>query len=488
MFHWVHKKGVRYPAAPFSPDRIYPELEGFVSDTDAQNEVYGLCRELFRRAGMDAPRFGRADWDPLAELVRGRRLIVIKPNLVLHLAGELQCSIAGLVVHASVIRSLVDYLLLAISRAGSPAEIVIADTPLQGADFARLCKQNGLAALHDFYARHGLPVRLTDMRQEQAVINENFLILKRVPLPGDPRGTRVVDLGTESTHYSPEAPERTLAVQDYESSTTNLNHSGKVHRYRFGKTILDADLVINLCKLKTHMKAGVTLALKNVVGANISKDYLPHFRPGGPRQGGDEFGKDSRYQAVVRRVRDYFNRRAGGRAVSGLHYVMKRAAYAMERRRRRNGKLSAYGGAWYGNDTLWRTIVDINRILFFADAEGRLHSSPQRAVLCMADGIVGMEGEGPMKGRDLPVGLLAWGDDPVEFDANLAWMMGFDPQRIPHIRCWAAEERMAVGRYPAALRAELEGAPRFRFTEPSGWVGRLVAEETLSRKPAAVTR
>ena len=431
-----------------------------------------MFRDLLHRAGCDADRFGSPDWNPLAPMVSGRRRIVIKPNLVLHKVGELSCSIDALVVHASVIRFLVDYLLLAARRMHQTVEIVIADTPLQSADFDRLCEQNGLVELMRHYRAAGAPVSLLDLRSERAVINDSFLILERRELAGDPAGSLVIDLATRSLHYDKGGESTRYSVQDYDDGITQQNHCGQVHRYRFSRTILDADLVINLCKLKTHGKAGVTLAMKNIIGANVSKDYLPHFVPGSPRRGGDEFSSDSVHQVIVRSVRDFFYRHP---SLAGAHRVLKRAACSVEAQRGRLGDVSAYAGAWHGNDTVWRTIVDINRALTYADSEGRLATVPQREVVYFVDGIWGMEGEGPLKGDDKQVGLLAMGDDPVEFDAKLAHFMGFDPLAVPHIGYWRVPRDLAVGTYPTRLDAGLPGGPRSEFREPAGWRGKLRA-------------
>jgi uncharacterized protein (DUF362 family) len=470
LFHSVIDRRATYPPPPFSPDRPYPELQGVIADEGPTNLVYGAFRDLLHKAGCDADRFGAAEWNPLAGLVRNRRRIVIKPNLVLHKVGELSCSIHGLVVHASVIRVLVDYLLLAARRLEQPLEVVIADTPLQSADFDLMCAQNGLADLMRHFGARGEPVSLLDLRLERAVINDHFLILERVALPGDPSGSVVVDLGEQSLHYDAGRRDARFSVQDYDDGITQQNHRGRVHRYRFSKTVLGADLLINLCKLKTHAKAGVTLAMKNIIGANVSKDYLPHFVPGGPRQGGDEFSSDSFHQTVVRGARDFFYRHP---ALAPVHRVLKRVAVSVEKRRAETGEGSSYAGAWHGNDTVWRTIVDINRVLTFASADGVMQDAPQRDVVYLVDGICGMEGEGPLKGQDKHVGLLAMGDDPVEFDAKLAHVMGFDPATVPHIGYWREPRALAIGTYPRRLEAGLGDDARFVFVEPAGWKDRL---------------
>jgi hypothetical protein len=470
VFHSVLDPRAAYPRPPFAPDEPFPELAGLASDVDPNNRLFGMFRDLLHRAGCDADRFGSPDWNPLGPMVSGRRRIVIKPNLVLHKVGELSCSIDGLVAHASVIRMLVDYLLLAARRLQQTVEIVIADTPLQGADFDLLCAQNGLVELMRHYRTAGAPVSLLDLRSERAVINDSFLILERRALAGDPAGSVVIDLAERSLHYDAGRQDARYSIQDYDDGITRENHRGRVHRYRFSNTVLQADLLINLCKLKTHGKAGVTLAMKNNIGANISKDYLPHFVPGSPRQGGDEFSSDSRHQQIVRSVRDFFYRHP---ALASAHRVLKRAAISVEKRRAESGEGSSYAGAWHGNDTVWRTIVDINRALTYADSDGRLSTVPQREVVYFVDGIWGMEGEGPLKGNDKHVGLVAMGDDPVEFDAKLATIMGFDPATVPHIAYWREPRELAIGSYPRHLESDLRDCPRFEFVEPAGWKNRL---------------
>ena len=470
MFHSIVDPHAAYPRPPFAPGEPFPEFAGVISDCDPDNRLFGVFRNLLYRAGCDAGRFGSPEWNPFGDMVRGRRRIVIKPNLVLHKVGEVSCSIDGLVVHASVIRLLVDYLLLAARKLQQTVYISIVDTPLQGADFDLLCEQNGLVELMRHYRALGEPVSLLDLRLERAVINDHFLILDRVPLPGDPTGSVLVDLGERSLHYDADRQDVRYSIQDYDDGVTRGNHRGRVHRYRFANTVLQADLLINLCKLKTHAKAGVTLAMKNNVGANISKDYLPHFIPGGPRQGGDEFSSDSFHQVVVRGARDFFYRHP---ALAPMHRVLKHAAVSVERRRAESGEVSSYAGAWYGNDTVWRTIVDINRVLTFANHDGLMQAVPQRNVLYFADGIYGMEGQGPLKGQDKHVGLLAMGDDPVEFDAKLATLMGFDPATVPHIAYWREPRELAIGSYPTHLESDLRDCPRFEFAEPAGWKGKL---------------
>ena len=84
-------------------------------------------------------------------------------------------------------------------------------------------------------------------------------------------------------------------------------------------------------------------------------------------------------------------------------------------------------GAKYGwpkNILHWRgiqqSIVDISATV------------PVRFVI--ADAIVAMEGNGPLAGSSRPLGSIVLSDDPVAADATCARLMGFDPDRIAHIR------------------------------------------------------
>src|SRR5438445_6333269 len=74
-------------------------------------------------------------------------------------------------------------------------------------------------------------------------------------------------------------------------------------------------------------------------------------------------------------------------------------------------------GGWHGNDTIWRTVDDLNRILFFYSPSKRgLQSRPQRRYFAVVDGIVAMEGNGPLRGTPRPAGVILGGDDPLALD------------------------------------------------------------------------
>lgn len=60
-------------------------------------------------------------------------------------------------------------------------------------------------------------------------------------------------------------------------------------------------------------------------------------------------------------------------------------------------------------------------------------NSTVRPDFAIVDGIVGMEGNGPLQGSPKPTGVLILGDDPVAVDATCARVMGLAPERIDHL-------------------------------------------------------
>jgi len=59
--------------------------------------------------------------------------------------------------------------------------------------------------------------------------------------------------------------------------------------------------------------------------------------------------------------------------------------------------------------------------------------------LIVLDGIVGVEGDGPLNGRTVKTGFLAVGTNMLEVDAAVARLAGFDPRAILHLRIAESE-------------------------------------------------
>jgi uncharacterized protein (DUF362 family) len=158
-------------------------------------------------------------------------------------------------------------------------------------------------------------------------------------------------------------------LKDHKALYVNLNeddirplklqsHFTNLKYLYFPETVLNADLLVSMPKLKTHHWAGVTLSLKNMFGVVPGSIY------GWPK--------------------------------NTLH--------------------------WAGID---ESIADINSSL----------PIPRFAIV---DGIVGMEGNGPIQGTAKHCGVMIFGEDHVAVDATAARLMKIEPMKIKYLE-WAEQ-------------------------------------------------
>jgi len=86
----------------------------------------------------------------------------------------------------------------------------------------------------------------------------------------------------------------------------------------------------------------------------------------------------------------------------------------------------------------------------------------------IVDGIVGMEGNGPIQGRARPCGALVMGRDMAAVDATCCRIMGIDPMRIEYLRLVSAPGQINAERIEqrgepiAAVRTPFALIPEFR--------------------------
>ena len=59
-----------YPSdAPYHPSDAYPEYPFGDAIADGPNYAYTAVRDSFRRLGLDAENFGKANWNPLGNMI-----------------------------------------------------------------------------------------------------------------------------------------------------------------------------------------------------------------------------------------------------------------------------------------------------------------------------------------------------------------------------------------------------------------------------------
>lgn len=472
----------RYPERPpFHPHTAYPEY-GLGALGVERNPAYDAVRECFRLAGLDAERFGTPEWNPLGDFIRPGESVLLKPNLVKESHPRDPRGWQYVLTHGSIIRAVADYAWLAL---GGRGRVVLADAPQTDSSFARIVDVLGLEAIAGFYGSRGLTFDLIDLRREEWVERDAVIVARR-PLPGDPAGGVAFDLGARSEFVSHRGAGRYYGA-DYDAGEVNRHHSGGRHEYLIAGSAIGCDVFINLPKLKTHKKAGITVALKNLVGINADKNWLPHHTEGDPSNGGDEHPSPSAKHRLERRIVPWFRRLSRSVPVVGS-YVHRRA-------RRLGGRVFGdtddvvRSGNWWGNDTIWRMCLDLNKLALYGAADGTLRpSGPEgrRRYLAVVDGIIAGEGRGPMNPDPVEAGLVLFGINPASVDAASACLMGFDPDRIPIVRQAFRCADLCLTEWPwtevrlVSNHAEWHGplpslAPgsTFRFRAHFGWAGRL---------------
>lgn len=157
-------------------------------------------------------------------------------------------------------------------------------------------------------------------------------------------------------------------------------------KFYFPETILSADLIVSMPKMKTHHWAGATLSMKNFFG------IVPGAVYGWPK--------------------------------NILHHKGIPASIAALNRQFRN-------------------------------------------TFAIVDGIVGMEGNGPIQGTPKEMGVLAFGSDLVAVDATCCRLMGINPELIEYLQMTKdlgalAEAQIEMrGEIASALRQDFELIPQF---------------------------
>jgi uncharacterized protein (DUF362 family) len=159
------------------------------------------------------------------------------------------------------------------------------------------------------------------------------------------------------------------------------------------KTLLAADLIVSLPKLKTHHWAGATLSMKNLFGA------VPGSLYGWPKNVLHQYGIDP---SIVKLAETYAAK-----------------------------------------------------------------------TVAIVDGIVGMEGDGPIRGKPRQAGVIVAGANLPAVDATCCRLMGIDPARVrslemtQHLGPIGEQWIEQRGEHPDALRQDFELIPMWSFLRAS---------------------
>jgi hypothetical protein len=139
-------------------------------------------------------------------------------------------------------------------------------------------------------------------------------------------------------------------------------------------------------------------------------------------------------------------------------------------------------GSWHGNDTIWRTVLDLQRIVHYGRADGTIAASTQRTVINLTDAIIGGQGDGPLSPIPANLRFLTLGMNAPATEWVNAVLMGLDPARIPLTSAAFSVNEPALANFrPDQIVVRLgnsdlspeEAAERvgFRVSPSAGWLG-----------------
>ncbi len=307
-----------------------------------------------------------------------------------------------------------------------PLKITIGDAPIQGCDWNQLLPENFLEKINIISKASNIPIFIKDFRRVKYDPSKNLVQNNLIELDD----FVIFDLA-QNSYLEPITDDgiNKFRVTQYDPDRFMESHRPGMHKYCITKEIFDADIIISLPKLKTHQKAGITAALKNIVGINGDKDFLPHHRVGGTEAGGDSYpGKNA-----IRRLAEYFYDKSYKTQGSKWFKFWTRLgslAWILSF----PGQDDQHGAAWHGNDTVWRMVMDLNKIITFGKFDGTIHNNPVRVLYSLGDGIIGGQGDGPLNPDPLPLGVITFTNNSAWHDICVSELMQFEHEKIALLR------------------------------------------------------
>lgn len=474
----VSCNGVKYPKeCPYDPEHNYIEF-GSNSFVAVDNAVYGLVRKALLQIGLDKENIGTKEWSPFKELICPGDVVIIKPNMVI--APKNKMAQEYVTTHASVIRPIIDYVWKALQEKG---EIIIGDAPQAETDFEEVIRNTGIKEMIEVLKKRGVNVRCCDFR-DLKVEMKNGIWIKEVPVLSHPEST-VINLAEKSLFYDDSGKKIMYCGGGYDVEKTRLHHNGKIQEYKVSDMILKANVVISMPKMKTHKKAGITCCMKNLVGINVDKDFLPHYTMGDGRDGGDEMPIISNPRRYFVKCINYIKQKVlykhwrsiGGFLSKFIGIIDKNTSdndelYSKNAAKNVFSKITGrdiFQGAWSGNDTIWKMILDLNRIFLYADRNGELHDVPVRKVFYVVDGIICGAGDGPMEPIPVETGFVAVGDNAYDVDISLLELFNIDYSKIPLYRNAYEQKGWLVPYVNSEKYIEHESPFDKKLKAPTGW-------------------
>lgn len=403
-------------------------IEPFVIIAGAATEQYPRLnsygdKESVARLVEEALHFlpQAAGKTPFQSIIAPGSTVLLKPNWVLE-RNEAGFGEDCLITQQAFILAVLQQVVLA-----QPGKVIIGDAPVQSCRWDQIVTPEFREQVSQVAGP--TTIEIMDFRRTIVQQNEQTFITHVDSEMVERQRYLFFDLGKDSLLEPISQPPGRFRVTMYDPRKLAQTHQPGHHQYLLCKEAFASDVILNLPKLKTHRKAGLTGALKNLVGLNGNKDYLPHHRVGGSALGGDCYPG----LAPLKRLAEYCLDRANQDIDSANYAAWLQRARRLLRWHSRLGDTEIEGG-WYGNDTVWRMSLDLNRILLYGQPDGSMADAPQRQIWSLTDAILCGQGEGPLASEPLVVGAVTLSNSSAAVDWVHAALLGLDPQRIPLLK------------------------------------------------------
>lgn len=327
-----------------------------------------------------------------------------------------------------------------------PSRVLIADAPVQGCKWDKMITTEFVNEVTRLSKEYEVPIKIKDFRRTISDFAANSVSRELHPISD----YIIFDVGADSYLEPITDSEKRFRVTLYNpDKMAEVHHTG-VHKYCIAKDYFDYDVVITIPKLKTHRMAGMTNSLKLLIGINGDKDYLPHHRIGSIIEGGDNYKDKSLLRSISNFFTDAGNRRIG--TIVGQNLLRVGSVFW---RISRPDKATLMNAGWYGNDTIWRTVMDINTIALYGDGNGVMHKDQRRKVITIMDGVVGGQGDGPLHPDPSPLGVIAISDNPYLMDVVAGQLYHLDIEKIQLLK--AAKNMIQHLNYTIRVNSQIIG-------------------------------
>ncbi len=378
--------------------------------------------------------------DNLFSKINKTDTVILKPNWIAESHQYKADEWEYVITHPTVVTAVLKKVL---SRLEDGGKIRIIDGPETASSFKKIISYYPVEEWQKLCAQKNVSLEIIDLRDYEW-ITDGEVVLERKKLPGDPKGSTEVNLVKDKSEFYRHSKSGTgYYGADYDIKETNDAHNGINNRYRVSRSVIEGDVFINLPKLKTHKKAGITCCLKNLVGINTYRNFLPHHTMGAHQEGGDQFPQDTLKTKVESRALAVIKQKIyKNKLLSKIYSPVKKLGKKIFG----DTNKIVRSGNWYGNDTIWRTILDLNKVLLYANPDGSFREDKwvnAKKYIAVVDAVIGGEGNGPKAPDPVKLGYIITGFNPVAVDAACAAFMGFDPLKIPSIA-----KAFAIKHYP----------------------------------------